>query len=72
MFRFVIVIAAVLACVAGCASPCQKLAERTCANAGAESPACKSMRDVATRNNADDRRSCEGALTFLSALDRSR
>lgn len=54
--------------LAACSSPCDKIAERTCAAKGESTSACTELRAKAARATPDDRRACEQALDLADRL----
>jgi hypothetical protein len=60
-----------LACAIGaCAAPCDAIADRGCAAAGAESDECKQLQETAARASNEDERACEVALRLVETVDR--
>jgi hypothetical protein len=62
---------ALVAC-AGCAGPCDELAEVGCAHAGETSEACAALRERAERVSTDDKRACSVALALVETLEKAR
>ena len=51
---------------AGCASPCDRLAESTCITQGEGSAACKEIRVMVGKASDEDQDHCRAALTILA------
>jgi hypothetical protein len=62
---------ALLAC-AGCAGPCDELADVGCAHAGEASEACVRLRERTARVSTDDKRACSVALALVETLEKAR
>ena len=56
--------------VSGCSNPCATIADKACANAGAESSECTRLQKVAARASTEERRSCEVALNLVESLEK--
>lgn len=65
------VVGAGLAATAGCQRPCQDLAEKTCARAGAGAPVCRKLRAVSADPSARDLQDCRAGLTFAEELEKN-
>ena len=64
-----------LACAAGltlaaCASPCDSLADRVCAQRPAPDPVCVRLRAVAQAPSAADRQACESGNAVADDLQK--
>ena len=53
-----------------CTHPCEGLADRVCARAGADAPVCKKLRSVAVSEAPADRPACEAGQHFLDELEK--
>lgn len=53
-----------------CANPCEVIAEKACATAGAESEECTRLQAIASRASTEERRSCEVALNLVESLEK--
>lgn len=58
----------VIAAVAGCSSPCGRLADRACEREGEKSRACQDVRRSASRAGDEEQGYCRTALAVISAL----
>jgi hypothetical protein len=66
------VFVAVLLAAGGCSSPCDKLAEAGCEQAGSGSEHCKKMQAQAAKAGLDEQRACKRALRLVDALSKNR
>jgi len=58
--------------LAGCASPCDEIADAVCAAAGEESEECAQLRTKADRADEDAKKACAFALQLREDLAKAR